>query len=208
MSREQACGTVNGMIRLKIPVIVEGKYDKARLSGVVDAVIITTDGFAVFNNEEKRALIRTLGRNGIVLLCDSDGGGRLIRSHLKGMLDQVRVYDLYIPEVPGKEKRKAAPSKAGLLGVEGIDSDVLGRIFASFAESHPELVENGEESVTRRAITKSELFGLGLNGCPSAAENRAAVCEKLGLPHDMTSNAFAEAVNMLVTFEELEKLVK
>ena len=196
------------MIKLKIPVVVEGKYDKARLAGVVDAPIIVTDGFAVFNNEEKRSLIRVLGKNGIVLMCDSDGGGRQIRSHLKGMLDSVKVYDLYIPQIEGKEKRKKAPSKAGLLGVEGIDSAVLTEIFAKFAAAHPELACEGSDTSERKPITKSELFSLGLTGAPMSADKRAGVCAALGLPREMTANAFSEAVNMLVTAEELRKIVR
>ena len=193
------------MIKLKIPVVVEGKYDKARLSGVIDATIITTNGFAIFNNEEKRSLLRTLGKDGVVVLCDSDGGGRLIRSHLKGMLDQTKVYDLYIPQIAGKEKRKAAPSKAGLLGVEGIDSSILADMFSAFAEAHPELVSDAPTR-ERQPISKSELFELGLNGSPSAAENRAKLCAVLGLPREMTANAFFEAVNLLLTPEKLRKL--
>ena len=96
-----------GKIKLKLPVIVEGKYDKAHLSSVIDAVIIPTNGFGVFKNEEKRALIRTLGKNGIITLCDSDGGGKVIRSHLRGMLGGIRVYDLYTPQIAGKERRKS-----------------------------------------------------------------------------------------------------
>ena len=194
------------MIKLKIPVVVEGKYDKARLAGIVDAPIITTDGFAVFNNEEKRSLIRLLGRDGVILLCDSDGGGRLIRSHLRGMLDGVKVYDLYTPEIAGKEKRKAAPSKAGLLGVEGIGSDVLEGIFAAFAEAHPELSDGDAPAAQGEKITKAGLYELGLNGTESAGERRAAVCRKLGLPHGMTANAFCEAVNLLVTADELRSI--
>ncbi len=194
------------MIKLDIPVVVEGKYDKARLSGVVNATIITTDGFAVFNNEEKRTLIRKLGQRGLIVLCDSDGGGRLIRSHLKGMLDSVKVYDLYIPEVRGRERRKAKNSAAGLLGVEGIDSDVLRGIFEAFAAAHPELYGAGssDDSGRRTQITKSMLFSLGLNGTPSAAARRAAVSAALGLPRDMTANAFAEAVNLISSAEELK----
>jgi len=195
------------MITFTIPVVVEGKYDKARLSGIVDSTILTTDGFALFNNEEKRSLLRALGKNGVILLCDSDGGGRLIRSHLKGMLD-CPVYDLYTPEIAGKEKRKAKASKAGLLGVEGIDSGILTDIFARFAETHPELCGKDGEKTPKTPITKMKLYELGLNGTPDAAQNRAKVAKTLGLPHEMTANAFAEAVNLLSNAEEIEKIVR
>jgi len=113
------------MIRLQIPIIVEGKYDKARLARIVDAAIITTEGFGIFNNREKAALIRQLARDGVILLCDSDGGGQVIRGYLKGIIPPEKVYDLYVPQVAGKEKRKRHGSKAGFLGVEGLDDGVL-----------------------------------------------------------------------------------
>lgn len=192
------------MIRLSIPVIVEGKYDKARLSGIIDAKIITTDGFSVFNNEEKISMIRLLGKNGIVLLCDSDGGGKTIRSHLKGMLG-IPVYDLYTPEITGKEKRKRKASKGGVLGVEGIDSTVLEKIFVSFAAAHPELTDDGTVQI-KEEITKYDLYSLGLNGTDGAAEKRASVCRALGLPASMTANAFCEAVNMISDIAEIRRL--
>lgn len=194
------------MIRLKIPVVVEGRYDKAKLSGIVDTKIITTDGFGIFNNEEKLSLIRLLGKDGLIVLCDSDGGGRLIRSHLKGMLDGIKTYDLYIPEIEGKERRKDHRSKAGLLGVEGVDSEVLAGIFSSFAEAHPELAGE-DDAPAREPITKSLLYELGLNGTPCAAGNRAKVCAQLGLPREMTSSAFAEAVGLLTTADGLKKIL-
>ena len=154
------------LLGFNIPIVVEGKYDKARLSGVVDSGIITTDGFAVFKNDEKRALIRKLGSRGLIILCDSDGGGRLIRSHLKGMLEGIPVYNLYIPQIAGKEKRKSAPSKAGLLGVEGVSNEILTEILEKFAESHPETV-CGEckkvDSSAKKPITKAFLYEMGLN---------------------------------------------
>ncbi len=198
------------MLKFNIPIIVEGKYDKARLSGVVDSVIITTDGFGVFKNDEKRALIRKLGARGLIILCDSDGGGRLIRSHLKGMLGGITVYNLYIPEIAGKESRKASPSKAGLLGVEGISNEILQEILESFAASHPETVENCEETAKKPAkstITKAFLYEMGLNGTENAAQNRKKLCQALGLPADMTVNALWEALNLLTNPEEIADIV-
>ncbi len=205
-------------IRLNIPVIVEGKYDKARLAGVVDAVIIPTGGFSVFNDREKRALIRKLGQRGLILLSDSDGGGRLIRSHLRGMLEGVPVWDLYTPAIPGKEPRKSAPSKAGILGVEGVPDDILRDIFARFAASHPECTPGGDpdgapngdpaQNSARVPVTKALLYDLGLNGGPGSAEKRAALAEKLGLPRDMTVNAFCAAADLLSDGETLTALVR
>lgn len=129
------------MLSLRVPVIVEGKYDKLRIVQVVDATVITTDGFGIFNKSEKAALIRRLGQNGVILLCDSDGGGTVIRSFLKGILPPEKVYDLYIPQVAGKEKRKRKGGKAGFLGVEGIDNATLAALFDRLAARHPELVK-------------------------------------------------------------------
>jgi len=195
------------MISLKIPVIVEGKYDKARLSGVVDAVIVPTDGFAVFNNAEKRALIRRLGERGVILLCDSDGGGRQIRSRLRGMLGGIRIYDLYTPAIPGREPRKSAPSKAGILGVEGVPNEILREIFARFAEAHPELIKDGGGTAPeeREPVTPQLLYELGLSGGPDAARRRAEAAEALGLPGDMTAKAFCAAANLVSDAAELRR---
>lgn len=199
-------------IRLRIPVIVEGKYDKARLSQVVDGIIIPTDGFAVFNNAEKRALIRRLGRDGVILLSDSDGGGRLIRSHLRGMLEGIPVYDLYTPAIAGKEPRKASPSRAGILGVEGVPNEILREIFAKFAAAHPECAADpdpagsAEVRPPHRPVTKALLYELGLNGTAGSSEKRAAVAEKLGLPGGMTVNAFCAAADLLSDGDEIEAI--
>ncbi len=203
-------------IRLTVPVIVEGRYDKARLAGIVDAVILTTDGFAVFRNAEKRALIRRLGERGVILLSDSDGGGRLIRSHLKGLLDGIPVYDLYTPVLHGKEPRKKAPSKAGILGVEGVPDRILRELFEKFAQAHPECAgtepngaaDGGGQAQKKTPVTKALLYELGLNGGPDASGKRAAAAEKLGLPPDMTVNAFCAAADMISDGDELRKIAE
>jgi len=201
---------VSERIRLSVPVIVEGKYDKARLSQVVDAVIVPTDGFAVFNNAEKRAMIRRLGERGVILLSDSDGGGRLIRSHLRGMLDGIPVYDVYAPAIRGKEPRKSAPSKAGILGVEGVPNDVLRGLFEKLTAAHPELLREpgsvpSDSGQGKNPVTKALLYELGLNGTAGSSERRAAVAEALGLPRDMTVNAFCAAVNLISSEEEVRE---
>ncbi len=197
--------------KLTIPIIVEGKYDKARLSGIVDAAIIPTHGFGVFRDKEKRALIRRLGQNGLILLCDSDGGGKTIRSHLKGMLGGVTVYDLYIPKIKGKEPRKAAPSKEGTLGVEGIPNEILGRIFGEFLAAHPEFDGNNTENTgtaPKTPLTKAKMYEMHLTGTPDASENRKKLCAAMNLPDDMTPNALCEAVNMLSSLEEVEAIME
>lgn len=213
------------MLHTRIPVIVEGKYDKARLAQVIDAPIITTDGFAIFNNAEKTALIRQLGAQGVILLCDSDGGGKVIRGFLKGILPPDKVYNLYVPQVAGKERRKRRGSKAGFLGVEGIDNGILSGLFEKLAAAHPELflspdgektdpVENGTDSAAEKShpvektekITKTDLYLLGLTGGENSAERRDALCRKLGFPTGMNAGALLTALNILYSREQLAAL--
>ena len=198
-------------LRIGIPVIVEGKYDKAKLAGVIDGVIVATDGFAVFRNEEKRALIRRLGERGVILLSDSDGGGRVIRSHLRGMLAGIPVYDLYTPALPGKEPRKASRSRAGILGVEGVPDETLRAIFEAFLAKHPELggpSGDGTGSADADPVTPALLYELGLNGVDGASERRAEAAERMGLPRDMTVKAFCAAASYLTTGEKLRRLME
>ncbi len=197
------------MITLNIPVIVEGKYDKIKIKSIVDAVVIATDGFGVFNNAEKRALIRRLGANGVVILSDSDGGGRVIRSHLRGMLGGIPVYDLYTPQIEGKERRKAAPSKAGYLGVEGVSADILRGIFEKFAAAHPEFCDSENTAVSAgTGISGAQMYELGLTGRDNSASLRDDVCRQLGLPAGMSAKAFAEAVGLVSGYEEVRGIIE
>ena len=199
------------MLKFNIPIIVEGKYDKAKLSGIIDGVIITTDGFGVFKSDEKKALIRRLGSRGVIILSDSDGGGAVIRSHLKGMLGGIKVYNLYIPQIEGKEKRKSAPSKEGFLGVEGVPTEILREIFENFASLNPETVKNTADSVdspTREPVTKGLLYELRLNGGENSSENRKKLCKALGLPPNMTVNALCEALNLVSSAAEIREIME
>ena len=187
-------------LRIALPIIVEGRYDKATLSGYVDANIITTDGFSVFNNKEKQRLIRRLCENGVILLTDSDGGGRQIRSFLSGILPKDKIYHLYIPEIEGKERRKAHASAAGLLGVEGMKKEVILGLLEPFA--------NGEiQQKSEKMITKVDFFEDKLTGAPNSAARRAEICKALDLPHDMTPNALLAALNMLLGYEKYKELI-
>ena len=192
-------------IKLNIPVIVEGKYDKITLGNVVDANIITTDGFGVFNNKEKRALIRRLSENGVIVMCDSDGAGKLIRSHLAGILPADKIYQLYVPQIEGKERRKAKASAEGFLGVEGMSSEVLRGVIESFLRIHPEI--QGGAADSREAITKTDLYFAGLSGGDGSAARRDELARRLGLPAGMTANALLAAMNMIITRDEFLKTV-
>ena len=191
--------------RLKIPypVIVEGRYDKLRLEAVMEGQILTTDGFGLFNKKEKTMLFRALAKSTpVIVLTDSDGAGKLIRSHLSGMIPPERLIHLYIPRIEGKEKRKDAPSAEGTLGVEGMANDLLLSLLSPYAD--PEAVER--RRIDNR-LSKTDFFVDGLTGGENSREKRNALAKKLGLPPDMTPNALLAALSLLCTYEEYCTLV-
>ena len=179
-------------LHISLPVIVEGRYDKARLQSVADAHIITTDGFGIFRETEKKQLIRRLAQNGIIVLTDSDGAGLLIRSYLKRILPEGSVHNLYVPPIPGKERRKASPSKEGLLGVEGIDCDILYSLLLPYSDGNYDIGRiNGDE------LTKSRFYSDGFSGGKDSSDKRLKLAEYLSLPRNLSANALIEAINML-----------
>lgn len=193
------------MITIREAIVVEGRYDKAALASVVDAVIIDTAGFGIFSDREKLALLRRLAEaRGLVVLTDSDGGGFLIRSFLKSAIDPALVKHAYIPDVYGREKRKRKPSKEGKLGVEGMSADTLlaclRRAGATFGD--------GGGAPPRGTLTKADLYAMGLSGTAGSAALRRAVQKRLGLPEGLTANALLDVLNVLSTREELEALVE
>lgn len=188
-------------IKISLPIIVEGRYDKSTLSGFIDGTIITTGGFSIFNDKEKQALLRRIAANGVIVLTDSDGGGKQIRKFLASILPPDKIHNLFIPKIEGKESRKRKASKSGTLGVEGMEKDVLVRLLTPFA--------NGEVSQRAdRVITKVDFFTDKLTGCDGASENRAKLCRECNLPEDMTPNALLEAMNLLYGYEEYKKIIK
>ena len=189
-------------LRIDLPVIVEGKYDKIKLSSVIEGEIIVTDGFGVFKNKEKLSLIKRLSENGVIILTDSDGAGKMIRAHISGAVDPDKIYNLYIPKVKGKERRKKEGSKEGTLGVEGIDNDTLRGIFQGFLKNHSQGEPRGEK------LKKADLFELGLSGSEGSSERRDRIAEKLGLPSGLTAPAFVSAVNVIMTREEFLSAVE
>ena len=187
--------------KVKLPIVVEGRYDKAHLSSFLSANIITTSGFGIFKNKEKQALIRRLAKDGIILLCDSDGGGRQIRSYLSGILPKDKIYNLYTPEIRGKERRKTTASKAGVLGVEGISKEKILELLSPF-------IGEGVPSVSdERRITATDLYEAGLSGCEGSASRREALCRLCDLPHDLTSKALLEMLNLFYSYEQFLALV-
>lgn len=184
---------------IKYPIIVEGKYDKIKLDSLFSAKIITTDGFGIFNNKEKLGLIRQLAnKDKIILLTDSDGGGHLIRSHIKTAIPKEKLINLYIPRIEGKEKRKVAPSKEGVLGVEGIDADKLREMLRPYSDESTEK-EFGN-------ITKTDFYLWGLSGKDNSKSLRENILKKLNFPTNMSANAMLQAVNILFSKEEFEQL--
>lgn len=186
--------------RLKIPypIIVEGRYDKLRLESVVEGQILTTDGFGVFNKTEKATLFRALAKKTpLIVLTDSDGAGKLIRSHLSSILPADRLIQLYVPRIVGKEMRKREPSAEGVLGVEGMERALLRDLFAPYADAH-----TVERRMEENPLSKTDLYEDGLTGGEGSREKRDALAQKLGLPTGMTPNALLAALRMLCTYEE------
>ena len=188
--------------KIKEVIVVEGRYDKNTLLQVVDATVVETGGFGVFNNKERLAFFRRLAaQRGLILLTDSDGAGFVIRNFLKGAIPKEQLKQAYIPDIAGKEKRKRKAGKEGKLGVEGMTPEVileaLRRCGATF--------EGEAQAAEQAAITKADLLDKGLIGAGSV-EKRQALLKELDLPGHLTANAMLEALNILLTREEFEAL--
>lgn len=188
------------MIKIREAIIVEGRYDKIKLSSIVDAPIIETNGFRIFNDKEKQNLIRKIANvRGILVLTDSDGAGFVIRNFLNGAVDNSKIKHCYIPQIQGKEKRKPQKSKEGILGVEGVDDEI---IVNAIRKSGATII--GEAKTQERQITKADLFCLGLTGSQNSAINRRMLLKHLDLPSYLSTNALLTAMNCLFSFEELK----
>lgn len=206
---------MSAKLKLSLPLIVEGRYDKSTLSGFVDGVIITTGGFSIFNNKEKQALIRRIAADGIIVMTDSDGGGRQIRSFLSGIIPPNKIHHLFTPKIKGKESRKARGSASGNLGVEGMSRETLTRLLLPFAikddadfKFSDDKTENGFSiKEEKNKITKKDLYLDGLTGRDNSSDFRRRLCNLCELPDDMTSNALLCALNMLYSYEEYKKMI-
>lgn len=180
-------------------IVVEGRYDKNALSQVVDAVIIETSGFGIFNDAEKRKLLQTMAEaRGLIVLTDSDGAGFVIRNYIKGCVDPKLVKHAYIPDIYGKERRKSAPSREGKLGVEGMKPqvllDALIRAGATF--------DDEENKKTAPRISKADMYARGLSGREGSAEKRAQLIKQLGLPERLTADGLLDVLNATMSREE------
>ena len=188
-----------------MPILVEGKYDKNTLSQYFEAEIFYFGGFSVFNAKEKQAMIRRIAKNGIIILCDSDGAGKQLRSFLTGILPKDKVFNAYVPKIEGKEKRKTKASKAGLLGVEGMGREELTKALSPFVDGGGRDKFSSTEGAKK--ITKTDLYLDGFSGTDGASEKRANLLNSLGLPDDMTANAMLSALNIIVSYDEYKSLV-
>ena len=192
--------------KISLPIIVEGKYDKATLAGSFDCTVISVGGFGIFNSKEKQALLRRLCASGGIILTDSDGGGVQIRSFLSGILPKDRIYHAYIPKVEGKERRKEKAGKAGLLGVEGMSRETLERVLAPFIDEGGRAEFSGKKD--GKMLTKVDFFEHGLTGTAGSTERRDRLSAMAGLPTGMTPNALLEAMNLLYPYDEAIELME
>ena len=187
-------------LKLRQAIVVEGKYDQNTLRQIVDTAIFTTNGFADMKDPALLRLLQQAAQTtGLVILTDSDGAGFLIRNTLKSALPETGVLHAYIPDLPGKEKRKAAPGKEGLLGVEGMTPEIL---LKALRDAGAEFADGSMPPPTREPITKQDLFALRLSGGPESAKKRAALLKALSLPAHMSANALLQALNVLFSREE------
>ncbi len=192
------------MLHINGAVIVEGKYDKSRLKNIVDCPVIVTNGFGIFKDSETARLIRTYAESGvIVILTDSDSAGFKIRGHIKGLVPEDRIRNAYVPDVYGKERRKASPSAEGKLGVEGLPDDII--ISALKACLSADDVAVGAES---RRITKMDLYEDGFSGGLNSSSKRQKLIERLNLPQRLPPNSLLEALNSLVSYDEYKALAE
>ena len=192
-------------MRIQEAIVVEGRYDKAALAGVVDTLILETAGFGVFKDGERLAFLRRLAaKRGLIVLTDSDGAGFVIRNFLKGSIPKEQVKHAYIPDVYGKERRKRAPGKEGKLGVEGMPPEVL---RDAILRAGATVLDGDAPARTQGDLTPADLFALGLSGVPDAAQRRAALLRRLDLPEHMSAKALLAALNALYTPEELNDLL-
>ncbi len=191
------------MLRVKEVIVVEGRYDRNKLRQIVDADILCTDGFAIFRERERQALLRRLAeKRGLIILTDSDGAGSVIRGFLNGIVDPRYVKNAFIPDIQGKEKRKSSPSREGKLGVEGMTPEILLRALAAADATMDEC-----PAAPRGDITPAELYALGLSGGENSAEKRRRLQRALGLPERMSTKQLLTVLNILVQRDELAELL-
>jgi ribonuclease M5 len=192
------------MVKIKEAIVVEGRYDKNTLSQIVDAPILETSGFGIFKDKKQMDLLRKVAiKRGLIVFTDPDGAGFVIRNHIKSAIAGKYLKHAYVPDVMGKERRKSAPGKEGKLGVEGMKPQI---IIDALRKAGATI--EGEQCASASVITKQDLMEFGLSGGANAAEKRLALLKKLDLPEHMSANAMLQALNLLLTKEELAQLLE
>ena len=187
-------------LKIGMPVIVEGKYDRLRVLSVADATVIATDGFGIFKKSETKTLIKKLsGQCGIIVLTDSDSAGNMIRAYVKNIAAGAEIYNVYVPQIKGKERRKRTPSKEGFLGVEGMDGETIISALKPFS--------NGG-AVPKMTLKKADFYALGLSGKDDSSKKRDDLASLLGLPRGLSASALIEAINLTVSKEEFDAAIK
>ena len=191
------------MIRIREAIVVEGRYDKNTLSQIVDAPILETAGFGIFKDKQQMKLLRQVAeKRGLIVFTDSDGAGFVIRNHIKSAIDGKYLKHAYIPDIPGKERRKSAPGKEGKLGVEGMTPQIILNALRRAGATM-----DGEVVTTLSQITKQDMMELGLSGGKDSSSLRGMLLRKLDLPEHMSANAMLQALNLLYSKEEISRLV-
>ena len=191
------------MLKIQEAIVVEGRYDKNTLSQIVDAPIFETGGFSIFKNKQQMALLRQVAqKRGLIVFTDSDGAGFVIRNHIKSAIDDRFLKHAYIPDLYGKERRKKSPGKEGKLGVEGMTKTVIMDALCRAGAT-----VQGEVKSSSCNISKQDLMDLGLSGGPDASAKRLALLKRLDLPEHMSANAMLQALDLLLTLQELKQIV-
>ena len=192
------------MVKIREAIVVEGRYDKNTLSQIVDAPILETSGFGIFKDKQQMKLLRKVAQSrGLIVFTDPDGAGFVIRNHIKSAIDGKYLKHAYVPDILGKERRKAAPGKEGKLGVEGMRPEIILEALRKAGAT----IE-GEDAPPTRQITKQDLMELGLSGGANSAELRQKLQKKLDLPEHMSANALLQALNLLMDLDELMRIVQ
>lgn len=191
------------MVKIREAIVVEGRYDKNTLSQIVDATILETSGFGIMKDKAQLELLRRAAqKRGLIVFTDSDGAGFVIRNFLKGAIAPQFIKHAYIPDIPGKERRKTAPGKEGKLGVEGMRPEIILEALRRAGAT----IE-GEAVTNTHTLTKQDMMDLGLSGGKDSSTKRLALLKKLELPEHMSANAMLQALNLLYTRQELEAMV-
>ena len=191
------------MVRIKEAILVEGRYDKNTLAQLVDAPILETNGFGIFKDKKQMALLRQIAeKRGLIVFTDADGAGFVIRNHVKSAIPGKYLKHAYTPDIFGKERRKDKAGKEGKLGVEGMKPEIILEALRKAGAT----IE-GQDVPQSRSITKQDMMDLGLSGGADASAKRLALLKKLNLPEHMSANALLQALNLLYSLEELQKLI-